>query len=152
MPDSEPSPVTGVAVEGAERSSRDLAVVAARAAAEKLATDVVVLDVGDAIGICEHFVLASGASERQVKAVVDRVEEVVREQLGRSPAAEEGRGARRWVVLDYGDVVVHVFHVDERAHYRLDRLYGDVPRTDWADAAPTAAPTAGPKAGRKAAN
>lgn len=115
-----------------DRSSRDLATVAARAADEKLASDVVVLDVGDAIGICEHFVLASAANERQVKAIVDQVESAVREQVGRSPMAEEGRGARRWVVLDYGDVMVHVFHVDERAYYRLDRLYGDVPRTDWA--------------------
>lgn len=122
-----------VAVEDDNWSSRDLAVVAARAAADKLATEVVVLDVGDAIGICEHFVVASAANERQVKAVVDRVEEAVREHVGRSPVADEGRGARRWVVLDYGDVVVHVFHVTERAYYRLDRLYGDVPRTDWTE-------------------
>ncbi len=112
--------------------STQLAVVAARAAAEKLATDVVILAVGDAIGICDHFVIASAASERQVKAVVDQVEQAVSEQLDRSPVADEGRGARRWVVLDYGDVVVHVFHTDERAYYRLDRLYGDVPRVDWA--------------------
>lgn len=109
----------------------ELAVVAARAADDKLATDVIVLDVGEVIGICDHFVLASASSERQVKAVVDGVEETVRSRLGRSPNAEEGRGARRWVVLDYGDVVVHVFHTEERAYYRLERLYGDVTRTEW---------------------
>lgn len=111
--------------------SRELAVLAARAADEKLATDVVVLDVGDVIGIWEHFVVASAASERQVKAVVDRVEEAVRESTGRSPIADEGRGARRWVVLDFGDVAVHVFLTSERDYYRLDKLYGDVPRTKW---------------------
>ncbi|MEZ5237519.1 MAG: RsfS/YbeB/iojap family protein [Microthrixaceae bacterium] len=62
---------------------------------------------------------------------MDRVEEAVRESTGRSPVADEGRGARRWVVLDYGDVAVHVFLAEEREYYRLDRLYGDVPRTDW---------------------
>ncbi len=118
----------------AAEAARELAVIAARAADDKLASDIVVLDVADAIGICDHFVLATASNERQVKAVVDAVEQQVREKLGQSPLAEEGRGARRWVVLDYGDVVVHVFHGDERAFYRLDRLYGDVPRTEWAEA------------------
>ncbi|MFV0318748.1 MAG: ribosome silencing factor [Microthrixaceae bacterium] len=112
-------------------AARLLAITAARAADDKLASDIVVLDVADAIGICDHFVLATASNERQVKAIVDGVEETVRDQLGQSPNSEEGRGARRWVLLDYGDVVVHVFHADERAFYRLDRLYGDVPRTDW---------------------
>ena len=112
-------------------AAAELAVVAARAADAKLARDVVVLDVADAIGVCDHFVLATAGNEPQVKAVVDAVEEVVREQLGESPIAEEGRGARRWVLLDYGDVVVHVFHAEEREYYRLERLYGDVTTTEW---------------------
>ncbi|MCB0952864.1 MAG: ribosome silencing factor [Microthrixaceae bacterium] len=115
---------------GAAAATR-LAVVAARAADDKLASDIVVLDVADAIGICDHFVLATASNERQVKAIVDGVEERVRLELDERPIADEGRGARRWVVLDYGDVVVHVFHSDERAYYRLDRLYGDCSRTDW---------------------
>ena len=109
----------------------ELAVVAARAADDKLATDIVVLDVADAIGICDHFVIASAANERQVKAVVDGVEQSVREQLQLSPRAEEGKDARRWVLLDYGDIIVHVFHAEERAYYRMERLYGDVSRTEW---------------------
>ncbi len=126
--------MTPRAVNAQDASSTEVAIVAALAADDKLATDVVVLDVADAIGICDHFVIASAANERQVKAVVDGIEDTVRDRTGRSPYADEGRGARRWVVLDYGDVVVHVFHVDERAYYRLDRLYGDVPRIEWAPA------------------
>ena len=91
-----------------------VAVAAARAADDKLATDVVVLDVGDVLGICDHFVIASASNERQVKAVVDGVEEALRDRFDRRPRAEEGKDARRWVLLDYGDVVVHVFH-DGRA-------------------------------------
>lgn len=124
--------MTASSADDREASSTELAIVAARAADDKLASDVVVLDVAEAIGICDHFVVASAANDRQVKAVVDAIEEAVRDRTGRSPLADEGRGARRWVVLDYGDVVVHVFHVDERAYYRLDRLYGDVPRIEWA--------------------
>ena len=81
--------------------------------------------------------VASASNERQVKAVVEAVEAAVRERLGEDPIAEEGKGARRWVLLDYGDVVVHVFHAEERAFYRLERLYGDVTTTEWRAAGPT---------------
>ncbi len=118
-------------VPGTTDPATRLALVAARAADDKLATDIVVLDVAEAIGICDHFVIASASNERQVKAVVDGIEAAVREQLGESPRAEEGKEARRWVLLDYGDVLVHVFHAEERAYYRLERLYGDVGRTEW---------------------
>lgn len=118
-----------------ERTDRgeaiELALCAARAADEKLATDVMVLEVADVLGVCDDFVLATARNERQVKAVVDGVEESVRRYTGRSPLSVEGGDARRWVLLDYGDVVVHVFHVDERSYYRLERLYGDVPRIEW---------------------
>ena len=110
----------------------ELARVAARAADEKLASDIVVLDVADVLGICDHFVIASARNEPQVKAVVGAIEEAVREATGRSPHNTEGMDARRWVLLDYGDVVVHVFLAEERDYYRLERLYGDVPRTEWA--------------------
>jgi ribosome-associated protein len=121
---------------GPRAAATRLAVIAARAADDKQATDIVILDVGEAIGICDHFVVASASNERQVKAVVEAVEAAVREQLGEDPIAEEGKGARRWVLLDYGDVVVHVFHVEERAVYRLERLYGDVTTTEWRGAGP----------------
>jgi ribosome-associated protein len=115
----------------ASSAALDLAVTVARAAEEKLASDVVVLDVGDVLGICDYFVITTARNERQVKAVVDAVEESARSRCARRPRAEEGRGARRWVLIDFGDVVVHVFHEEERAHYRLERLYGDVPRIPW---------------------
>lgn len=142
---SGPAPHDGAATDpagaGPDRppsAATRLAVVAARAADDKQATDIVILDVAEAIGICDHFVVASAANERQVKAVVEAVEAAVREQLGEDPIAEEGKGARRWVLLDYGDVVVHVFHAEERAFYRLERLYGDVTTTEWRGAGPTA--------------
>lgn len=109
-----------------------LAVLAATAADDKLAEDVIVLDVTDAIGICDVFVIASARNPRQVKAVAEEVEERVG-ATGRRPTAVEGLDTCRWVLLDYGDVVVHVFHSEERDYYRLERLYRDCARIEWAD-------------------
>jgi len=110
---------------------RELALIAARAADEKGATEIQVLDVGDIVGITGWFVLASAANPRQVRSVTDRVEELVAAHLDARPRAVEGGDDRRWVLMDYGEVVVHVFHVDERQFYRLERLYTDAPRVDW---------------------
>lgn len=110
----------------AEESKRT-ALVAADAAEDKLATDVVVLHVGPVVGVAEYFVLATAANDRQVRAVVDAVEAQVAEQTGERPISVEGADARRWVLLDYGDVVVHVFLAEEREYYRLERLYSDAP-------------------------
>lgn len=109
-----------------------LAVLAARAAGDKLAENVVVLDVADAIGICDVFVIASGRNPRQVKAIAEEIEEQVA-VTDRRHAAVEGLDSCRWVLLDYGDVVVHVFHVEERDYYRLERLYRDCARIEWED-------------------
>ncbi len=109
----------------------DVAVVAARACDDKSATDVVILDVGPVLAIVDAFVVASASNDRQVRAVVDAVQERLREEFGRKPRSVEGLEARRWVLLDYGDVVVHVFLAEERAVYRLERLYGDAPRIEW---------------------
>lgn len=106
------------------------ACAAAQAAEDKGATDVLVLHVGPVVGMCDYFVLASASNDRQVRAVVDAVEEGVQRAVGERPLSVEGADARRWVLLDYGDVVVHVFHVDERAYYRLERLYSDAPVVD----------------------
>lgn len=111
--------------------SIDLAVAAARAADDKGATDVLVLDVGDVMGICGYFVIASAANPRQVKAVVDEVEEQLREGFDEKPRSVEGATDRRWVLLDYADIVVHVFHVEEREYYRIERLYADAPKVEW---------------------
>ena len=108
-----------------------VAVAAARACDDKSATDVVILDVGPVLAIVDAFVVASASNDRQVRAVVDAVQERLREEFGRKPRSVEGLEARRWVLLDYGDVVVHVFLAEERAVYRLERLYGDAPRIEW---------------------
>lgn len=118
----------------------DLAVAAARAADDKSATDIVVLDVGDVLGICGYFVLATASNPRQVKAVAEEVEEQLRERFGESPRSVEGAAERRWVLLDYTEVVVHVFHTDEREYYRIERLYGDSPRIDWQPVSPAGDP------------
>lgn len=108
---------------------RNLAIHAARAAAEKQGRDILILDVGALISIVDHFVLVSGATDRQVKAIVDAVEEALRAD-GVRPLRREGEQAMRWVLLDYGDIVVHVFHAEERAYYELERLWKDAPVID----------------------
>lgn len=104
----------------------ELAAVAARAADEKLATDIVVIDVSQQLVITDCFVLASAENERQVNAVVEEIEDKLRE-AGHKPLRREGTREGRWALLDYNDVVVHVQHVDERDYYSLDRLWKDCP-------------------------
>jgi ribosome-associated protein len=103
-----------------------MATVAARAASAKLADDIVVIDVSDQLVITDLFVIASANNERQVNAIVDEVEEKMRE-AGHKPARREGTREGKWVLLDYVDVVVHVQHQDERNFYALDRLWRDCP-------------------------
>lgn len=109
--------------------------MAARAADDKGAKDVVILEVGDVLVLPDEFVVTAGANDRQVKAIVEEVERSVADAgLGR-PLRMEGFEDRRWVLIDYGDVVVHVFQQETRDYYDLERLWGDVARIDW-DRAP----------------
>lgn len=110
--------------------SREVAVTAARAAAAKQATDVTILDVQGLIVITDYFVIASGQTDRQVKTIVEEVEKAVRD-LGEKPVRREGEADSRWVLLDYVDVVVHVFAEEEREYYDLERLWRDAPRIRW---------------------
>ena len=103
-----------------------LAVAAAEAAAEKLADDIVSFDVSDQLVITDAFVLCSAPNDRQVKAIVDGIEERLRE-LDAKPVRREGEREGRWVLLDYGDIVVHVQHADDRQFYALERLWKDCP-------------------------
>jgi ribosome-associated protein len=103
-----------------------MATVAARAAAAKLAQDIVVIVVSAQLVITDCFVIASAANERQVNAVVDEVEEKMR-LAGYKPARREGTREGRWVLLDFIDIVVHIQHTDERNFYALDRLWRDCP-------------------------
>src|SRR4051795_7437345 len=110
----------------ASARSIELAEAAVVAAADKLASDLLILDVSDRLVITDCFVLASAPNDRQVRAVVDEVEERLRAQ-GVKPIRREGERDGRWVLLDLVDVVVHVQHTEERAYYALERLWKDCP-------------------------
>ncbi|QIS18688.1 ribosome silencing factor [Nocardia terpenica] len=105
----------------------EMAQVAARAADEKLASDVVVLDVSEQLVITDCFVIASAPNERQVNAIVDNVEDKLR-LAGHKPVRREGAREGRWVLLDYVELVVHIQHDDERNFYALERLWKDCPQ------------------------
>jgi ribosome-associated protein len=111
--------------------ARRLAIVAARAADDKGAEDVVILEVGDVLVVADEFVVASATNDRQVRAIVDEVERQVAEAGLSKPLRVEGRDERKWVLLDYGDVVVHVFLREVRDYYELERLWADVPQIEW---------------------
>jgi ribosome-associated protein len=118
--------------------SIELAEAAVSAAADKLATDLQIVDVSDRLAITDCFVLASAPNERQVKAVVDAVQ-VRLHGLGAKPVRREGEREGRWVLLDYVDIVVHVQHAEERVFYSLERLWKDCPALPLpADALPPA--------------
>ncbi len=108
-------------------STIDEARLAARTAAEKQAEAVVILDVREQITITDYFVVCSGASERQVKTIAEEVENALK-TVGRAPVRVEGGPGARWILIDYVDFVVHVFHDEERAFYRLETLWQDAPR------------------------
>jgi ribosome-associated protein len=115
-------------------------IVAARSAAEKQATDPVILEVGDVLAICDHFVIVSGRNQRQVRTITDEIERAIVEAGGPKPMRLEGRDDLHWVLMDYGDFVVHVFLQETRDYYELERLWSDVPRVAWATVtAPTGA-------------
>lgn len=111
--------------------SRRLALCAARAADAKKGDDVVVIDVGDVLAITGWFVVVSASNRRQVSTLADAVEADVKVELGRAPLRVEGLKEQQWVLLDYGDVVVHVFLDETRRFYEIERLYRDRPRVDW---------------------
>jgi len=110
----------------AAAESIELARAAATAAADKLATDILALDVSEVVAITDVFVLCTGGNERQVRAIVDSIEEKL-SALKAKPLRREGEREGRWVLLDYGDIVVHVQLAEERIHYALERLWRDCP-------------------------
>ncbi|WP_410762445.1 ribosome silencing factor [Corynebacterium rhinophilum] len=106
-----------------------MAATAAHAAQDKLASNIAAIDVSDVLAITEVFVLASADNERQVGSIVDEVEDQMTAQ-GFEPQRREGNRENRWVLLDYGSIVIHVQRTDQREHYGLDRLYHDCPLVD----------------------
>ncbi len=120
----------------ASARARELAQAAAQAAADKKAQDIAIIDVADRLVITDAFVLASAPNERQVSAIVEEIEERLR-QLPEpaKPVRREGERAGRWVLLDYEDVVMHIQHAEDREFYALDRLWKDCPTIPFQDRA-----------------
>ncbi|HUP71222.1 MAG TPA: ribosome silencing factor [Acidimicrobiales bacterium] len=118
---------------------RELVTVAAAAAASKKGEDVVVLEVGHIVAITDAFVITHGANTRQVRTIAEEVEEQVAGAGGPRPLRVEGLDDARWVLLDYGDFVVHVFLDEVRRFYDLERLWSDAPRVAWDAGAATVA-------------
>jgi ribosome-associated protein len=105
----------------------ELVEIAAVAAADKLATDIIAYDVSEQLVITDAFLLCSASNDRQVRAIVDEIEEKLR-RVDAKPVRREGEREGRWVLLDYIDVVIHVQHAEERVFYALERLWKDCPR------------------------
>ncbi len=114
--------------------SIELATVAAQAAADKKATDILLVDVSERLAITDVFVIVTGSNERQVGAIVDEIAERMRE-TGCRPPRREGQRDGRWVLLDFVDIIVHVQHPEERVFYALDRLWKDCPVIPFTDRA-----------------
>ena len=104
----------------------DLAKVAALAAEDKLATTITAIDVSEQLALTDVFLIVSAANDRQVGAIVDEVEDKLRD-AGAKPIRREGHREGRWVLLDYGEIVIHVQHEEERMFYALERLWSDCP-------------------------
>lgn len=109
----------------------NIATIAARAADDKQATDITVLNVGEVLAITDLFVVASAGNKRQVRTISDAITDAVRAQTGRSPISSEGIAQQQWILIDYGSVVVHIFDDDTRRFYEIERLYRDVPLVSW---------------------
>ncbi|WP_435300414.1 ribosome silencing factor [Timonella sp. A28] len=104
----------------------ELAITAARAASDRKAAEIIALDVSEHLVLTDAFVIASGNNERQVGAIVDAVEEALH-KVDVKPIRREGKEGGRWVLIDFGDIVVHVQHQEDRAFYALEKLWGDCP-------------------------
>lgn len=112
-------------------SSMILARLAAQAADDKQGSNTIVLNVGDVLAITELFVVTSASNTSQVRTISNEVSARIREQLGLSPLHSEGISEQQWILLDYGDVVIHIFSEPTRQFYEIERLYSDVPVVNW---------------------
>ena len=110
---------------------KDLAILAARTADDKKATDTLIIEVGPILAVTEYFVITSASNRRLVRALTDEIEAAVRAATGRSPLRTEGAREQQWVLVDFGDIVVHVFSDETRSFYEIERLYRDATFVDW---------------------
>ncbi|MBE1538009.1 ribosome silencing factor [Actinomadura algeriensis] len=111
----------------ASERAAQLVRIAAEAAGDKLADDILAYDVSEQLVITDAFVLCSAPNDRQVRSIVDEVERRLREEADAKPVRREGEREGRWVLLDYADVIVHVQHEEDRVFYALERLWKDCP-------------------------
>ena len=114
-----------------QSTTEDWARLAAAVADDKNGVETIILDVGDVLAICELFVVTSATNIRLVRTIAEEIEERIRRAGGPSPLQIEGLRDLQWVLVDYGDFVVHVFHEEARRFYDIERLYRDVPRVSW---------------------
>lgn len=96
---------------------------------DKLGQDIAVINIGKVSSLCDYFVIATGGSQRQVKAIADSVEDAMSE-MGYEPRGKEGKESQQWILLDYGDIMVHVFDEENRGFYNLEKLWKDAPYVD----------------------
>ena len=116
----------------ADLNSLELAVFIARVIDEKQGENTIVIPVGPVVGITEYFIVTSASNARLVRAITDSVLNNVREAVGKGPLRSEGTREQQWVLIDYGDVVVHIFIDEMRRFYEIERLYTDIVPTPWA--------------------
>ena len=96
---------------------------------DKLGQDTVIINIGKVSSLCDYFIITTASSQRQVKAIADNVEDEL-SKLGLEPRGKEGQGTQTWVLLDYGDIMVHVFNDENRGFYNLEKLWKDAPYID----------------------
>lgn len=111
--------------------AQGVAFIAARAADDKQGSNIIVLNVGDVLAITEMFVIVSASNSRQLRTIANEITAKIREETDRPLLRSEGMAEQQWVLLDYGDVVVHIFSEDIREFYEIERLYQDVPSLEW---------------------
>jgi len=116
------------------KTSEEWALIAAEAAAEKKGEDIVALNVAELLVVTDYFVIASGRTNIQVRAIAGEIEDQLRDRGGIKPIGREGESEAKWILLDYGDLVIHVFQPEERGFYRLEKLWGDAPRLELSEA------------------
>lgn len=113
--------------------TKALAQAAIQAIFEKKGKDVTIMDINEVSGMADYFILCNGDSPRQIKAIADGIREDVREATGENAWRSEGYEAQEWILLDYVDVVIHVFNPEKRVFYSLERLWSDAPREEVPD-------------------
>ena len=113
---------------------KDYALIAARAADSKKGADIVIQHVSDLLVITDYFVIVTGANDRQVGAIADEIEEQLLKEAHIKPIGREGMDDRKWILLDFGELIVHVLQPAEREFYRIETLWNDAPTVDLAEA------------------